>query len=246
MCAVQVPESYIYKDVILCYYIIMAAVSYESNPLSDYKPPFEEYGENPNIDIVYHATTNDRLRGIENGLQPFHEIDDPMGVDNLLDGVRPELIKGLGISRGDALYAHPYIDVIDWLNKKRKKPRKGRDSNFRVGIGVAVNPQETYVFDAFNLGFLTHSMGEALRRGENPSDVESVIEQAQQYWASGVRLDEFRRLYKAQFNENGASYERTDNEILYYPWVMIYPEVLVRGPIDPSRLQWTVSGLRVN
>lgn len=200
---------------------------------------FKDFSDD--ADFVYHLTLLDRLSGIERGLKPNPhrgKTESWRAREALLDEMRPEEICLMGISRGVSVYAHPDFDAADGIYGANSLLDE-KDNRRLVTIAIAVDPEKVLVCDAFDIGFIYPIRNEA----ENTWDFsEQSRKRAQDYWSDAVTLKQYRELYDVVCDEEGLTCSRKDG-VEGVPNILVQPEVLIPGPVDPSSLQWVSSSL---
>lgn len=168
-------------------------------------------------DTVYHVTTPDRAEQcLVEGLVPYKTTmcqEKTLEHDGRYDSLRPEHIVATGLTRLNAVYAHPELDVAayrrngGWLN--------------RVQGGIAIlavqiaNPSNVYVADGL---LMSHPY--------TPSE----------YWASVMTLQQYRMQERPQFKAPNWSEHNEHRPDRWRSYLYMWPEVLIPGGVEADAL----------
>lgn len=183
-----------------------------------------------NTDAVFHLTDLGLLASIESqGLQPSEEAlplySMRRRVDEAVDCYRPQEIIERGISRTDAVFAHPYLDKLNRgslgagnMNGPHKQP---------VALAVEVDPESAIVLDSERLDSIARLM--TRRHSGIP------VGEMEAYWKTSMPLAEYRKWFDA------SGRLRADAPSDQPPHNFGRPEVLIPGSIDATRITWVAS-----
>jgi hypothetical protein len=206
-------------------------------------------------DTVFHLTPAYNVPAIlKKGLHPDPERGKKASwrrLEKFMDGIRPDSIRELGISRRYGVYAYPDIEVLKprylgELDYKRFQ-ESNRQAEDDTAFAIDVDPAKVMVFDMGDLRGIEGRLEENARRGITEQDPRAV-EAGLRYWNNGLTLQEFRARYESRHNEwfsdCGLKEEYRDGSpnLKYSFWT---PEVIVPGPITGEAVRWAASKLTI-
>ncbi len=197
------------------------------------------------LDYVYHITLSDRLTALTEGLKPRAiPRADNLGDKNwLLDKVRPERVRRMGLLRQHAIYAHADPGVVDRIFERHTGGSVTKGAQYLVALEISVNPDEVLVCDAFSMSYI----GLIAIKGRKKEYSLGSNESALKYWENALTLSQYRQLYDVEIGGNGLYCVKNSDGLPEMPYTLIQPEVLIPGPVAPERLKWfAASASKIN
>lgn len=202
-------------------------------------------GISGSLDHVYHITLSDRLAALTEGLKPgATPRADNLGDKNwLLDKVRPERVRRMGLSRQHAVYAHADAGVINSIFERRTGGSVAKGAQHLVALEISVNPDEVLVCDAFSISYIGLLAIKGRKREYSPTSSKSALE----YWEKALTLSQYRQMYDVEIGGNGLYCVKNPDGLPEMPHTLIQPEVLIPGPVAPEHIKWfAASASKIN
>lgn len=197
------------------------------------------------LDHVYHITLSDRLTALSEGLKPraIPRADNLSDKNWLLDKVRPERVRRMGLSRQDAVYAHADAGVVDRIFERRTGGSVAKGAQHLVALEISVNPDEVLVCDAFSISYIGLIAIKGRKREYSPVSSESALK----YWENALTLSQYRQQYDVETSGNVLCCVRNPDGPPEMPYRFLQPEVLILGPVAPERIKWfAASASKIN
>lgn len=197
------------------------------------------------LDHVYHITLSDRLAALTEGLKPRAiPRADNLGDQNwLLDKVRPQSVRRMGLSRQRAVYAHADAGVIERVFERRTGGSVAKGAQHLVALEISVNPDEVLVCDAFSISYIGLIAIKGQKREYSPGSSESALK----YWENALTLSQYRQMYDVEIGGNGLYCVKNSDGQPEMPYTFFQPEVLIPGPVAPERIKWfAASASKIN
>lgn len=194
---------------------------------------------NPQEDHVYHLTVEDRIDDIQKGLAPNPNRGKTkrwQALETLLDDVRPDSVQAMGISRKNAIYAHPDHGSVEGIYEKNTIPLR-RGHQHLAALAINVDPESVLVCDAFTISFI----GNPVFNGDTLSFTPGSITEARKYWEQSTTLAQYRAYYDVAQSYAGLVCTKKSDAPEGIPFTFYQPEVLIPGPVHTDRIRWISS-----